>query len=120
VHASEESLSRNRQSPSGRLWVYAPSGLASAILIPAIFDFFHRYPDISPELGCRDRPSALIEEGVDCALRGGVLDNSSPIARRVATMRFVTCAAPAYLAKHGLPEHLKDLPWDRCVNYFFA
>ncbi|MBJ7313784.1 LysR family transcriptional regulator [Rugamonas sp. CCM 8940] len=118
VRASEESLSRSRLSPSGRLRVDAPTGLASAILIPAMPDFFRRYPDISLELGCTDRPADLIEEGVDCALRGGVLDDSSLIARRVATMRFVTCAAPEYLAEHGKPEHPTDLLRHRCVNYF--
>ncbi|MET3133475.1 LysR family transcriptional regulator for bpeEF and oprC [Oxalobacteraceae bacterium GrIS 1.11] len=114
----EESLSCARLSPSGRLRVDAPTGLASAILIPALPDFFKRYPKISLELGSSDRPVDLIEEGVDCAVRGGVLEDSSLIARRVALMRFVTCAAPEYLAQYGRPEHPNELLQHRCVNYF--
>jgi LysR family transcriptional regulator for bpeEF and oprC len=118
VREAEESLSRTRLSPSGRLRVDAPTGLAADILIPALPDFFARYPDIQLELGCSDRQIDLVGEGVDCAVRGGVLDDSSLIARRVAIMHFVTCAAPAYLEKYGTPQHPNDLQRHRCVNYF--
>ena len=59
--AAEESLSRTRLSPSGRLRVDAPTGLASDVIVPALPDFFIRYPDIQLELGCSDRPVDLIE-----------------------------------------------------------
>ncbi|MGV7207319.1 LysR substrate-binding domain-containing protein [Oxalobacteraceae bacterium A2-2] len=120
VREAEESLSRTRLSPSGRLRVDAPTGLASDVLIPALPDFFARYPDIQLELGCSDRPVDLIEEGVDCAVRGGELGDSSLIARRVAILHFVSCAAPSYLARYGRPGHPNDLLRHRCVNYFSA
>jgi len=97
VKDAEESLSRTRLSPSGRLRVDAPTGLANEILVPALPSFFEQYPDIQLELGCSDRPVDLIEEGVDCAVRGGQLADSTLIARRVGVLNFVTCAAPSYL-----------------------
>ena len=120
VREAEESLSRTRLSPSGRLRVDAPTGLSSDILIPALPDFFARYPDIQLEMGCSDRPVDLIEEGVDCAVRGGALGDSSLIARRVGILHFATCATPEYLARHGRPAHPNDLRQHRCVNYFSA
>ncbi|CAN7403507.1 LysR family transcriptional regulator [Pseudoduganella sp. LjRoot289] len=120
VREAEESLSRTRLSPSGRLRVDAPTGLASGVLIPALPDFFARYPDITLELGCSDRPVDLIEEGVDCCVRGGVLSDSALIARRIGVLSFVTCAAPGYLARYGVPQHPHDLERHRCVNYFSA
>ncbi|NRR29629.1 LysR family transcriptional regulator [Oxalobacteraceae bacterium] len=120
VRDAEESLSRTRLSPSGRLRVDAPTGLAGDILIPALPDFFARYPDIQLELGCSDRPVDLVEEGVDCAVRGGALIDSSLIARRVGIIHFVTCASPAYLARYGRPAHPTELTRHRCVNYFSA
>jgi LysR family transcriptional regulator for bpeEF and oprC len=120
VRDAEESLSRTRLSPSGRLRVDVPTGLASEILIPALPDFFERYPDIVMELGSSDRPVDLVEEGVDCAVRGGALENSSLIARRVGVINFVTAASPGYLARHGTPTHPRDLERHRCVNYFSA
>ncbi|KQV80638.1 transcriptional regulator [Massilia sp. Root351] len=120
VREAEESLSRTKLSPSGRLRVDAPTGLASEVLVPALPDFFERYPDITLELGCSDRPVDLIEEGVDCAVRGGVLGDSALIARRIGVLSFVTCAAPSYLQRYGVPQHPRDLERHRCVNYFSA
>ena len=95
VRDAEESLSRTRLSPSGRLRVDAPTGLSSEILVPALPDFFERYPDIMLELGSSDRPVDLVEEGVDCAVRGGALGDTSLIARRVGVVNFLTAASPA-------------------------
>ncbi|PJJ18480.1 LysR family transcriptional regulator for bpeEF and oprC [Janthinobacterium sp. 67] len=120
VREAEESLSRTRLSPSGRLRVDAPTALASELIIPALPDFFARYPDISLELGCSDRPVDLIEEGVDCAVRGGELGDLNLIARRVGVLHFMTCASPGYLAHHGTPLHPNDLPRHRGVNFFSA
>jgi LysR family transcriptional regulator for bpeEF and oprC len=117
VREAEESLSRTRLSPSGRLRVDAPTGLASLVLIPALPEFFQRYPDIQLELGCSDRTVDLIEEGVDCAVRGALAD-SSLIARRVGILEFITCAAPSYLDNFGRPVHPEELKRHRCVNYF--
>jgi len=120
VRDAEESLSRHRMSPSGRLRVDTPSGLATEILIPALPAFFERYPDITMELGSTDRPVDLVEEGVDCAVRGGELIDPNLIARRVGVINFVTAASPDYLARHGMPQHPRDLERHRCVNYFSA
>jgi LysR family transcriptional regulator for bpeEF and oprC len=118
VREAEESLSRNRANPSGRLRVDASTGIANDILIPALPEFFKRYPDIRLDLGCSDRQVDLIEEGVDCAIRGGNLPDSALIARRIGVLQFVTCATPAYLDKHGRPTHPRDLTGHRCINYF--
>lgn len=120
VRDAEESLSRTRLSPSGRLRVDMATGLASEILIPALPAFFERYPDILMELGSTDRPVDLIEEGVDCAIRGGDLFDDSLIARRVGVVNFVTAASPDYIARHGMPRHPRELDRHRCVNYFSA
>ncbi|AXA94644.1 LysR family transcriptional regulator [Massilia sp. YMA4] len=120
VKDAEESLSRTRLSPSGRLRVDAPTGLASSILVPALPAFFERYPDIQLELGCSDRLVDLIEEGVDCAVRGGTLADSTLIARRVGVLNMLTCASPEYLAQYGTPHHPRELERHRCVNYFSA
>ena len=120
VRDAEESLSRTRASPSGRLRVDVSTGFASEILIPALPGFFERYPDIMMELGSTDRPVDLVEEGVDCAIRGGELWDLNLIARRVGVVNFVTAASPAYLERYGVPRHPRELERHRCVNYFSA
>ncbi|PWF39968.1 LysR family transcriptional regulator [Massilia glaciei] len=118
VREAEESLSRNRANPGGRLRVDVSTSIANTVIIPALPDFFTRYPDIQLELGGSDRPVDLIEEGVDCAVRGGELADSSLIARRIGVLQFVTCATPGYLALHGHPSHPRQLASHRCINFF--
>lgn len=118
VREAEESISRSRASPSGRLRVDTSSGIANDIIVPSLPDFFKRYPDIRLDLGTSDRQIDLIEEGVDCAIRGGNLADSSLIARRIGLVHFVTVATPTYLDKHGRPTHPRDLLEHRAVNYF--
>lgn len=118
VREAEESLSTNRASPRGRLRVDCSTAIAADIIIPALPDFFARYPDIALELGCGDRPVDLVEEGVDCAIRGGTLPDSSLVARRIGVLQFTTCAAPGYLATRRAPQHPNDLASHRCINFF--
>lgn len=120
VRDAEEALSNTRANPSGRLRIDVPTGLGSSVIIPALPQFFARYPNIKLEVGCSDRPVNLIEEGVDCAVRGGTLPDSSLIARRVGLLYFGTCAAPSYIARYGRPQHPSELLDHECVNYFSA
>lgn len=119
VRDADDSLSRTRLRPGGRLRVDAPTGLANDVLVPALPDFLARYPDIQLELGCSDRQVDLVEEGVDCVIRGGrQLADSNLVARRIGTMQYATCASPGYLQAHGRPLHPHDLVQHRCINYF--
>ena len=120
VRDAEDSLSKTQASPSGRLRVDVPAAMGRHLLMPSLPQFLARYPDIHLEVGCSDRPVDLIEEGVDLAVRGGILADSTLIARRIGQLHFVTCAAPSYIALHGRPQHPNDLQQHDCVNYFSA
>jgi LysR family transcriptional regulator for bpeEF and oprC len=120
IRDTEDSLSLTHASPSGRLRVEVPSGLGQRVIIPALPDFYRRYPGIAMEMGCGDRPVHLIEEGVDCAVRGGALPDSTLIARRIGILHFITCATPAYLAQHGRPAHPDELAAHECINYIMS
>jgi LysR family transcriptional regulator for bpeEF and oprC len=108
-----------RSSPRGRLRVDIGSSLANLIIIPQLPDFRARYPDVELQLGVNDRPVDLIGEGVDCVIRGGELADTSLIARRLCTLAAVTCATPAYLAAHGVPQRPEDLEAHIAITYFF-
>jgi LysR family transcriptional regulator for bpeEF and oprC len=118
VDDTETVLRRTHGAVSGRLRVDVPATFGRRVLMPALPDFIARYPDVRLEVGCGDRPVDLIEEGVDCVVRGGDPGDESLVARRVGELEFVCCATPAYLAAHGVPEHPRDLAQHRCVNYF--
>jgi DNA-binding transcriptional LysR family regulator len=105
----ESSMSRAKANPRGRLKVDVPSSLGLAVIIPALPDFYARYPDIQLELGVTDRPVDIVAENVDCVVRGGVLTDQSLVARRIGEFYIMGCASPAYLKRHGTPLHPGEL-----------
>jgi len=95
--------------PRGHLRVDIGSSTASSVLIPLLPDFMKHFPDIRIDLGVSDRAVDLISDSVDCVIRGGPLDDSSLIARRIGEAPMITCAAPAYLKQHGVPAYPEEL-----------
>lgn len=119
---AETSLSGASALPRGRLRVDVPSPLARLILLPALPEFHARYPDIQIDMGVSDRIVDIIDENVDCVVRGGELLDQSLMARRVADLQLGVFAAPSYLARAGTPQHpreLEDSP-HRVVGFLWA
>jgi len=88
------------------------------VLIPLLPDFVARYPDIRIDLGVSDRPVDLIGDNVDCVIRGGPLESSSLVSRRVGEAVMITCATPGYLKHYGTPAYPDELKnGHRLVSY---
>lgn len=119
---AETSLSNASILPRGRLRVDVPSPFARMILIPALPEFHARYPDIQLDLGVSDRRVDLIDEGIDCVIRGGELTDLSLVARRVGDLTLGVFAAPSYLEKTGVPSHPQELslPQHAIVGFRWA
>ncbi|MBB3309517.1 DNA-binding transcriptional LysR family regulator [Rhizobium sp. BK196] len=115
------SLSNSQSLPTGRLRVEMAGAFADSILVPALCDFYQRYPDIRIDLGVGDRTVDYLAENVDCALRAGTPADQSLIARRVSEIEMITCAAPLYVEKFGLPQRPEELETEHfSVSYFRA
>ncbi len=102
--------------PRGMLRVEVQGTIARHFLMPHLPDFFDRYPGIEVAMSESDRWVDIVREGVDCVLRYGALPDSDMIARRVTMLDRMTCAAPSYLARHGTPMTVADLPRHHAVG----
>ncbi|NGZ85091.1 LysR family transcriptional regulator [Duganella aceris] len=120
IDDAESAIDMTSQSPRGKLRIDMPTLLGRLIVMPALFEFMAQYPDIELMVGFGDRPVDLIQEGVDCAIRIGVLQDSTLVARRLGDYQAVTVASPAYLARNGVPLTLADLDKHVAVNYFWG
>jgi len=118
IRETEETLAEQRSTPRGRLRVDVPTLMARSVFVPALPDLFARYPDIDLALACNERRADLLEEGIDCAVWSGDIEDTRLVARRAGFLYFATCAAPSYLAAHGQPQHPHDLAQHRCINRF--
>lgn len=117
----DSSLASAQGRPRGRIRVDVGASLARIVIIPALPDFFARYPDIQVDMGVSDRPVDLISENVDCVIRGGPLTELSMAARSLGESTWRTCVAPAYLERFGLPSHPLELEKQhRMVSYHSA
>lgn len=113
------SMAVSQLRPKGRLRIDVSPTLAQLVIIPALAEFLAQYPDIQIDIGASERPADLVAENVDCVIRGGNLVDPSLIARRIADLAMLTCAAPSYLERHGVPAHPSELETGHTVvNYF--
>jgi LysR family transcriptional regulator, regulator for bpeEF and oprC len=118
VEETEASFQTNNRKPHGKLRVDMPGSLGRLLVIPSLCEFHQRYPDIDLQLGLTDRPVDLLQEGVDCVIRVGALQDSSLVARRIGLFEGVTVASPAYLERYGEPQTIEDLEQHKAVMYF--
>ncbi|MEW6347049.1 MAG: LysR family transcriptional regulator [Paraburkholderia sp.] len=118
VEETEASFQSGNKKPHGKLRIDMPGSIGRLLVIPSLCEFHTRYPDIDLQLGLTDRPVDLLQEGVDCVVRVGALQDSSLVARRIGIFEGVTCGAPEYLQKYGIPRTLDDLDAHSAVNYF--
>lgn len=102
--------------PRGLLRIDVQGTLARHFLLPGLPAFLARHPGISLSMSESDRWIDPVQEGVDCVLRWGELPDSELVARRVAVLERLTCAAPAYLERFGRPRGLDDLAGHRVVG----
>ena len=101
---ADEAAAGLHAAPRGRLTITAPVGFGAMYVTPVVTEYLSRYPDVNVSCWFVDRVVNMLDEGVDIGVRIGELPDSSMQAIRVGKMRLRVCAAPEYLAKHGVPE----------------
>ena len=109
IEAAESEVMDLSGKPRGRLRVAAPIYFGNVHLMPVICEFLRQYPEIELELDLDNKIVDLVERQVDVAIRITTLIDSSLVARRLADVRLLTVAAPAYLQRMGTPEKPEDL-----------
>jgi DNA-binding transcriptional LysR family regulator len=110
----EATLGHRKASPTGRVRVGLPPGMA--ILITArLSALLRRYPGLSVELVIGERFGDLIEERLDLVVQNGRSDHASAVARAIATFSRAVVAAPAYLEQRGIPQDPTELAQHSCI-----
>jgi DNA-binding transcriptional LysR family regulator len=118
LEEAERQALGDRSAPRGLLTISAPPLAGDDLLRPVLDAFLKLYPEVSARLLLLDRPVALVEEGVDIALRVSQLADSSLIATRVGGgIRRVVVAAPSYLAEAPPLEEPGDLAKHQIVTF---
>ena len=117
VKEIEATLARDRRQPSGRIRVASPSLMGRLVIAPLLAEFLRRYPALSVDLLLVDRAVDMIEEDIHLSIRVGRLRDSELVARKLADLRMIVCASPAYLAARGAPQTPGDLAHHDCLVF---
>jgi len=121
IDEAEAAVVTATQNPRGVLFVGAPLGVGRRLIAPLVPDFKADWPQIDLRLRLSDRILDLTGEGLDLALYLGRLDDSGLKVRVIADCPRILCAAPAYVARRGMPGDGAALVRDRhdCLNLRF-
>jgi DNA-binding transcriptional LysR family regulator len=120
VEAMNDMLELRQGPPRGLLRISATVGFGRKVVAPLLDSFVKTYPDIAIDLLLDDRPTDFASEQIDVAFRNGRIEDSCIIAKQLIPMQMALCAAPSYVARHGLPETLDDLAHHECINFRFS
>nr|WP_277608434.1 LysR substrate-binding domain-containing protein [Microbulbifer elongatus] len=112
---AERAVTDLQQAPRGRLRLTAPVTYGETTLAPLVHDFALRYPELQVEMALTNQKLDLVAEGFDLAVRLGKLDDSSMMARRLASRTLYVCASPDYLSTYGEPRSLTELARHNCL-----
>lgn len=117
LQEAEEQIHELKAHPRGSLKVSLPVSLGRKYLGKAIASFANQYPEVELNINFDDRFIDMIEEDIDISIRIGILQDSSMIARRLASCPQIVCASTEYLSKHPAPNHPKDLAEHNVLSY---
>ena len=113
-------VSRAGGSVSGRVRISVGIGFGRHFVLPLAATLAEQHPLLEVEVSLDNRSVDLVAEGFDIGVRGGVIVDSSLIARRVARLPVVLVASPDYLRRHGTPATPADLAMHRLLAVRYA
>lgn len=120
VEAAEGDLAGEKRAPRGPIRVSVPMSFGIRHLVPMVSDFVTTYPEVTVDLEFSDRRVNLIEGGMDFAVRISQQIDANQVIRRLSVSEMSVVAAPAYLERHGRPQHPDELIGHECLVYTLA
>lgn len=120
VAAALEELNTERTMPRGRLRLNVPRPAAQLVLAPLLARWREYCPDVALDITASDAVVDIVEQGFDAGMRFGELLQQDMVAVPVGPdVRFAVCAAPAYLARRGVPDTPAGLDAHECLQLRF-
>lgn len=108
-------LSGKIGAPSGWVRLSVSAVLAQAVIAPGLPGLHERHPGLQLDLHVDDRIVDMAREGIDLAIRTGTPRSDAVVARQIGVLTRGLYAAPAYVARHGLPTHVDELARHRLI-----
>lgn len=106
----DQSVTSTSATPSGHLRISAPLPFQGINFAQTVANFVKTYPDVTVSMDLETRLVDPVADGYDLIVRIARPDDETNLVdHRIATLKYVTCASPTYISKHGAPETPADL-----------
>jgi len=117
IDGALDELRQHGDRPAGSLRVTVPEIVLDWLVAPLQADFLRRWPDITLDIDVTGGLVDLVAQGYDCGIRLGERLARDMVAVPLGgKVRSVVVATPAYLERHGRPQHPRDLQNHACVR----
>lgn len=114
---AENAVRKAKADLSGVLRINTTLTFAQNLVVPVLPDMMRAYPNLRVEVMLTASAVDMFEHQIDVSLQSGRIPDSSLIAKRLMNTRWVVCASPDYLRKHGVPQTPADLHEHNCLNF---
>jgi DNA-binding transcriptional LysR family regulator len=114
INALPGALSGAGRSLAGRLHVVSSFGFGRIHVAPLIAQFVEAHPEVRVTLDLSERPWTA-SNAADVVIHIGAVRDSSWVAHLLARNTRWVCASPAYLRRHGVPSHPRELLAHACM-----
>lgn len=112
---AELEIGRKVFEPSGTLKINLAGAFQEVFMIPILVDFMQKYPKLEVSVTLTDNMVDVIDGGYDVMICAGELEDSSVIARKMATVRFCIVGSREYFEHHPVPTTLEELTRHNCL-----
>lgn len=109
LNLAQQSVKEDLDIIDGELRISVPSDLGRNLILPWLDEFMHTHTGVSIKLHISDSNIDFYRDPVDIALRYGSPSDPNLYGFKICHVPRITCAAPKYIKKHGLPAHPNDL-----------
>ncbi|HYF20402.1 MAG TPA: LysR family transcriptional regulator [Ramlibacter sp.] len=116
IDEAEAEATASGHDVRGVLRVGAPSQIGTSLIAPLVGRFAELHPRLDVQYILSSAEPDQQETELDLAIRIGLPDDPTLVARKLMDSRRVVCAAPAYLAAHGVPRTPDDLQQHQCLR----
>jgi len=117
LEQAERSLSLHQQEPEGRVRISVPTTYGHSRVLPVVAEFAERYPRVLVEVNIANDNVDLVRGHFDLAVRMGPVKGSLLVVRKLEDASVGVFATPAYLERHGFPQHPAELEKHVCLGF---
>lgn len=115
IEEAEAFVTRRSTMAQGTLKIGAPTSFGRMHIAPHLGHFIAAHGGLHINLVLSDEFVDVVADGYDLVIRIAELTDSSLVAKRLAPVHRVLCAAPSYLERNGEPDTLEALTDHVCL-----